>query len=128
MAKPRTLPARHRAIVSLVAALCASSALAQPAPPSSREPYMSQIRDALRARSWAFRQCFERALRLDPALVVHSNAMRFRVLPSGRVRAISVRVDPRSPAIERCMSGVLERMVLPPHRGAPIEVSYPMNE
>ena len=33
----------------------------------------------------------------------------------------------KSPALERCMSGVLERMVLPPHRGAPIEVSYPMN-
>ena len=128
MAKPRTPPARHRAIVSLLSALCASTALAQPAPPSSREPYMTQVRDALRARAAAFQRCFERALRLDPALVVHSNAMRFRVLSSGRVRAISVRVDPRSPEIERCMTGVLERMVLPPHPGAPIEVSYPMNQ
>lgn len=128
MAKPRTAPTRRRAILSLVAALCASTALAQPAPPPSRGPYMDQVRDALRARSWAFRQCFERALRLDPSLVARADAMRFRVLPSGRVRPISVTVVPRAPALERCMSGVLERMVLPPHPGAPIEVNYPMNQ
>lgn len=118
----------RRAMLSLVAALWASTVFAQPAPPTSREPYMDQIRDALHARSAAFRQCFERALRLDPALVARTDAMRFRVLPSGRVRAISVRVVPRSPSLERCMTGVLERMVLPPHRGAPIEVSYPLTE
>jgi hypothetical protein len=118
----------RRAILSLLAALCASTALAQPAPPTTREPYMDQIRDALHARSAAFRQCFERALRLDPALVARTEAMRFRVLPSGRVRAISVRVVPRSASLERCMTGVLERMVLPPHPGGPIEVSYPMTE
>jgi hypothetical protein len=54
--------------------------------------------------------------------------MRFRVLPSGRVQAISVRVVPRSAPLERCMTGVLERMVLPPHPGAPMEVRYPLTE
>ncbi len=123
-----TMSLDRRAIVSLVAMLCASTALAQPAPPTTRASYMDQIRDALHARSAAFRQCFERALRLDPALVARTDVMRFRVLPGGRVRAISVRVVPRSAPLERCMTGVLERMVLPPHPGAPIEVSYPLTE
>jgi hypothetical protein len=118
----------RRVIVALVAALCASTALAQPVPPPTRVSYMDQVRDALHARSAAFRQCFERALRLDPALVARTDAMRFRVLPSGRVQAISVRVVPRSAPLERCMTGVLERMVLPPHPGGPMEVRYPLTE
>ena len=88
---------------------------------------MARIRDETHARSEAFRRCFDRALRLDPSLVARTDVMRLRVLPSGRVRAISVRVLPRSPGLERCLIGVLERMVLPPHRGRAIEATLPMN-
>lgn len=109
-----------------------TAALAQPLPPATDverriDPYMARIRDETRARSGAFQRCFERALQLDPALVARTDGMRFRVLPSGRVQAVSVRVVPRAPALERCLAGVLERMVLPPHPGRAIEVSYPMN-
>lgn len=123
---------RAARLFTLAAALCASAATAQPAPPTTgvepgADPYMARIRDETHARSGAFRRCFERALRLDPALVARTDVMRFRVLPGGRVRATSVRVAPRSPALERCLIGVLERMVLPPHRGRAIEVTLPMN-
>lgn len=122
----------HRRVIALAAALRATTALAQPAPPvtliaRAPDPYLAVIRDAVRARASGFRLCFERALRRDPALVGRTDALRLRVLPNGRVRAIEVRVVPRSPVIERCMTGVLERTVLPPHPGGPIEVDYPMN-
>lgn len=90
------------------------------------DPYMARIREALRLRAPAFRACFEQALRRNPALTGRTQALRFRVLPTGRVQAIEVLVAPRAPAIERCMTGVLERIVLPPHRGAAIEVTYPL--
>lgn len=121
-----------RRVTALAAILGASIALAQPAPrvtlvARAPDPYQVLIRDGVRARASAFRRCFERALRSDPALVGRTDALRFRVLPSGRVRAIEVRLVPRSAVIERCMTGVVERMVLPPHPGGPIEVDYPIS-
>ena len=117
--------------LTLAAALCASAAAAQPAPPTitrAADPYLARVRDALHARAPALRTCFARALQRDPTLTARTDGLRFRVLPTGRVRAIEVRVVPRAPALERCMAAVLERMVLPPHPGGPIEVDFPLNE
>lgn len=118
---------RLSAVLAAVVSLRALTAAAQPAP-TGRDPYMARIREAVQARAPAFRRCYEQALRRDPALTGRTEAMRFRVLPSGRVRAVAVRVVPRSREIERCMTGVLERITLPPHRGAPIDVTYPLTE
>lgn len=117
-----------RVVSFVTVALGVSAAAAQPAPrlDAHSERYMDAIRDAVRLRAPAFRRCFEQALRRDPTLTTRSEALRFRVLPTGRVQVIDVRVTPRAPTIERCMTGVLERMVLPPHAGASIEVSYPL--
>jgi hypothetical protein len=118
--------ARRGATLGALVALSVSIAAAQPAPPA--DPYLAQVRDALQARAPSFRRCFEQALRRDPTLTGRADAMRFRVLSSGRVRVVAVRVVPRAPSLERCMTAVLAGIVLPPHGGAPIEVSLPLNQ
>lgn len=117
---------RRPLLLAVAAALCGAVALAQPVP--STDPYMARVREALQTRAPAFRRCFEQALRRDPTLTGRTDAMRFRVLPSGRVQVVAVRVVPRAPAIERCMSAVLAGISLPPHGGGPIEVRYPLTE
>lgn len=122
-------------LLALCSALLAPGAAASQSPPRVRgvpapEPSESSneaIASVFRQHAGALRQCYERALRESPALSARSETLRATILPSGRVGSVVVRLQPRSPALERCIGDALRRMVFAPHEGGPIEVSFPMN-